>query len=281
MAKFSERYGYTSVKDVMQLEEINEQLRNGLWSAFFDIIARRGRDVTRIKAPSEYFYLLDALWKKFYKLPIDTLPQYSKSGSYDSSLTFIRDSFFKMRWFDVYNSLEFVAQNVSYDLPLKPQFTESCNETLRQEMAGYRFIDNEITQITANEEIAEIEQAINETDSSTVSAHLKRALELFSDRTSPDYRNSIKESISSVEALCTKLTGEATLGQALKRLEANGSIKTHPALNGAFQKLYGYTSDVRHALLEEDDLEFEDAKFMLVSCSAFVNYLQAKSLKAA
>lgn len=51
----------------------------------------------------------------------------------------------------------------------------------------------------------------------------------------------------------------------------------HPALNGAFQKLYGYTSDaggiIRHALLEEDSLDFKDAKFMLVSCSAFVTYL--------
>jgi hypothetical protein len=33
-------------------------------------------------------------------------------------------------------------------------------------------------------------------------------------------------------------------------------------------------------LLEESTVDFDDAKFMLVSCSAFVNYLAAKSSKA-
>lgn len=32
--------------------------------------------------------------------------------------------------------------------------------------------------------------------------------------------------------------------------------------------------------MEESNLAFEDAKFMLVSCSAFVNYLVAKAAKA-
>ena len=48
-------------------------------------------------------------------------------------------------------------------------------------------------------------------------------------------------------------------------------------------QLYGYTSDadgIRHALLDESDLDFEDAKFMLVSCSAFTNYLKGKAIKA-
>jgi hypothetical protein len=60
-------------------------------------------------------------------------------------------------------------------------------------------------------------------------------------------------------------------------------IPMHPSLKSAFQNLYGYTSDangIRHALLEEANLDFEDAKFMLVSCSAFVNYLVAKASKA-
>ena len=49
-----------------------------------------------------------------------------------------------------------------------------------------------------------------------------------------------------------------------------------PSPKGAFDKLYGYTSDadgIRHALLEEDKVTFEQAKFMLVVCSAFTNYV--------
>ncbi len=51
----------------------------------------------------------------------------------------------------------------------------------------------------------------------------------------------------------------------------------HPALEAAFTKLYDYTSDakgIRHALLDEDRVTFEEAKFMLVACSAFVNYVR-------
>lgn len=56
----------------------------------------------------------------------------------------------------------------------------------------------------------------------------------------------------------------------------------HEALKEAFKKLYGYTSDaegIRHALLNDPTLDFEDAKFMLVACSGFVNLLRARSGK--
>lgn len=47
--------------------------------------------------------------------------------------------------------------------------------------------------------------------------------------------------------------------------------------------MYGYTSDedgIRHSLLEESTLKFMDAKFMLVSCSAFINFLIDKASEA-
>ena len=51
----------------------------------------------------------------------------------------------------------------------------------------------------------------------------------------------------------------------------------------AFNMLYGYTSDangIRHAgNIGGPSSTFEEAKFMLVSCSAFVNYLIAVSAK--
>ena len=54
----------------------------------------------------------------------------------------------------------------------------------------------------------------------------------------------------------------------------------HPAMENAFTSLYGYTSDeggIRHAEgLFESNVTFEEAKYMLVSCCAFVNYLIAE-----
>ena len=36
------------------------------------------------------------------------------------------------------------------------------------------------------------------------------------------------------------------------------------------------TSGIRHALTENDKVDFHDAKFMLVVCSAFVNFVKAE-----
>ena len=111
------------------------------------------------------------------------------------------------------------------------------------------------------------------------------SLELYSDRKKPDYENSVKESISSVESMCSIITGlsggAATLGNTLKKLKENG-VNIHPALENAFKQLYGYTSDsggIRHGSIEFVNVASEDAKYMLVSCSAFVNYLTEKWIK--
>jgi len=73
---------------------------------------------------------------------------------------------------------------------------------------------------------------------------------------------------------------KVTLGDCLNKIKSKRHIKLHPALIEAFKKFYGYTSDaegIRHPLLEEPALSYEDAKFMLVSCSAFVNYVITKA----
>ncbi len=75
------------------------------------------------------------------------------------------------------------------------------------------------------------------------------------------------------------VTGQdnATLGKALAVLEKEGSI--HRALKQSFTSLYGYTNDedgIRHAMLEEPNLTAADAKFFLLSCTSFINYLKAK-----
>lgn len=73
-------------------------------------------------------------------------------------------------------------------------------------------------------------------------------------------------------------TDSATLDAALKELSKKTEI--HGALSSGFSKLYGYTSDesgIRHAILEEPNIGFAEAKYMIVSCSAFVNFLIQKA----
>ena len=155
------------------------------------------------------------------------------------------------------------------------------NELLEQEKAGYRIVSGEIAPITNETEIATIEQS-TDTAFQSVNQHIQKALSLYADIQSPDYENSIKESISAVEAICCIITGlsdaNASLGKVIKKLKDNG-VYIHSAMEQAFSSLYGYTSDedgIRHGGIDFKNAPAEDAKYMLVSCSAFVNYLIEK-----
>lgn len=164
------------------------------------------------------------------------------------------------------------------------EYSEGFNTILEQEKSGYRLIDGVISPIVGEIEIACIEEASN-TQFSSVNTHLQKALQFYSDRENPDYENSIKEAISAVESMCCIITGmsgaQATLGNALKHLEDNGLI-LHGALKSAFEKMYGYASDtngIRHGGIDFKNAPAEDAKYMLISCSAFINYLIEKYRK--
>lgn len=157
---------------------------------------------------------------------------------------------------------------------------EKCNKLFVQEYVGYRFIGEIISPISNEIEIDTIQESLN-SEYSAVTSHITKAHNLLANRERPDYENSIKESISSVEAMCEIITGvhgkEATLGNMLKKLEQKGVV-IHSALKSAFNILYGYTCDangIRHAGdIGGKASTFEEAKFMLVSCCAFINYLK-------
>lgn len=277
---FSQRYGHKPIKDVVQLDKMDEDLRNSLWNAF-DIYfvgeALQG-SATYSTHRDNLLKLIYVLWFDYFKWPIDNI-----SKNTHQNYTALKDYFFECKWYEAYDFIEFAANHYKGGSQNK-KFIEACNSILKREISGYRFIGGKIVRITAEEEIAEIEEALKPTESLTpVAIHLKTALDFISDRKSPNYRNSIKESISAVEVICRLIAGsdKATLGQALKVIKAK--IGLHPSLEKAFGAIYGYTSDaegIRHALLDESHLYFEDAKFMLVACAAFINYLKLKSSQA-
>lgn len=281
MKSFSERKGIKPVKNVIQVDSMDDDLRNGLWSAlfvhYFDLVRPTALGY-RLSNHPNLERLVYRLWAHHFKKPVDTI-------NFDWLVVRrqIRDYYFGCSWNDVYDFVEFVANNYP-DKTANQDFMGSCNTVLEKEVSAYRFAGAKITPITSDEEVAEIEEALGVPQSlKPVASHLKRALDLLADRESPDYRNSVKESISAVEAICKLITtdAKAELKQALREIEKKTGL--HSALKNAFSSLYGYTSDaqgIRHALMDEPSLDLEDAKFMLVSCSAFVNYLVTKSSKA-
>ncbi len=272
--KFSERKGLTPIKEILQINNIDKNTRNRLWNVltltYWKIIEKVGYRQADIKI---FVY---ELWDQFFNLPVDTISKY-----WEESRQHIRDFFFKCKWFRVYNFLEFIYNNFPNFYNVDSSFEKRLNKVLTEELCAYRLIGEKIAEITSETEISEIKEAFKSPN--PIEIHLKTALNMLADRKEPNYRNSIKESISAVETICRMITGDlkATLGQALKIIE--NKITIHSALKTAFDKLYGYTSDkdgIRHSLMNESDLNFEDAKFMLVSCSAFINYLKEKASKA-
>ena len=140
--------------------------------------------------------------------------------------------------------LEFV---VSYYERSKPRLGEFLNRILERELSAYRFVSTHLTDITNAQELQMLEAALTDSKFAGVTAHLQRALELYADRENPDYKNSIKESISAVESIARIVADDpkATLGDALKAIEKRGSL--HPALKDGFVKLYGYKRRRRHS----------------------------------
>jgi hypothetical protein len=279
--RFSQRIGKRPIKTVLQVESIDLDLKNRLWNILLEDFFKVFADVHYRGSESERGEICKIIWKEFFGFAIDKIARYS-NVEYINSIGFIdyiRKWFYEVEWYDVYDLLEFIScMEENY---LKEDFIERCNRAFEKEISGYRIINSKIVQITSESEILEIEEAIINTDKwKSVNTHLSTALDFLADRKSPDYRNSIKESISAVESMCKIITNDnsATLGKALSEIEKKNSL--HGALKNAFSALYGFTSDaggMRHSLLEDDiEIGFEDAKFMLVSCSAFINYLKIK-----
>jgi hypothetical protein len=274
---FSQRIGKKPLTKSLQIDNIDIDLKNGLWNDinlfFLNNISKENSSYRQ----SSFYEFAQFLWKKFFKIPVDTI----SNNDYNTE-SFIRDYYFSAEWHEIYDFLEFlVGLDYSYDTE---ELIINSNHTLEIEFSAYRIINKLVCPISNTIEIDEIEQALNNnsfTAISGVNIHLTNALQKLSDRKNPDYRNSIKESISAIETAFRTLTGENTLGKALNVLDSKG-IKLDEQLKSGYEKIYAFTnnkqSGIRHAIVDEhNEPEFSDAKYILLLCSAMVNYLVEKN----
>ena len=95
--KFSQRIGKNPISKSLQIESMDDDLRNSLWNGvklyLFDSIEKWAQ-----QGESQYQLFCKNLWHKFYKLPFYNVPSDSES--------YIRAVYFKSEWFEVY---EFIA----------------------------------------------------------------------------------------------------------------------------------------------------------------------------
>ncbi len=260
METFSERYGYTQPKQI-QREVMDDDLRNSIWNFLL--------------GKYSHMYIeafVHDLWVFLYKRPKDEIPKEHcyecRERAHDKK--FLKQIILKEKWYAVLNALEFI-----YAIS---DCSEGCNVIFEKECFSYRFVDGLICEITSEEEIKEIETA-SSSPVDEINQHLNMALGHLSRRENPDYRNSIKESISAVECLCRKITGTDTLGKAIGKLESQG-LQLNSQLKSGLNKIYDYTNGkdgIRHAIMDDTTIKQEDARFMLVMCSSFINYIIVKA----
>ena len=268
--RFSERNKIIQPRDVFQIEDIDDGLRNRLWnliqSSYFDMTFDAFGD---INSKSDIFFL-KRIFDEFFKFDSNI------GENLQTIVTNIKNQYSSFAWYEIYDFIEFIGE-IHINDNLNTNFKSKVNEVLESEMSGYRFVDGYIAQVIDKVEIEEIEEAL---DSSISGAriHISNALESLSDKENPDYINSIKESISAVESTVNTLSGKTNvaLNKCLQKLpfDIDNNFKQ------AVVKMYSWTSSsdgIRHGITNDEiKSSFAEAKYMLVICSAFVNYLTEK-----
>ena len=263
---------------------MDDSLKNSLWNVVLLYYAN--------ETPPPWSRVSTSVARHVCKVPVDTIDGHSPK--------WLRHVFFEGPWYQTYEIIEQIYQGEAFRLAGLSVYTYSqkfikardrferlkseLNLVLERELSGYRFISDKLTPITSPAEIAAIERAVNDLDAEEflgARQHLVTALELLGKKPSPDYRNSIKESISSIEAIVGRIAGTNGNGVSAALDLISKKFPIHRALTSSFKSLYGYTSDengIRHSMLEESSVGYDEAAFMLVACSAFASFLIAKSI---
>lgn len=253
-----------------KLEYSSKTLRNRIYSSFY----------------KEEYYIYDLYEEKTTGIE-EMMIEMGVPYKYPENIIYKEENAEKLRtsvvdskeWYVVYDFIEKYLNKCEKEKA--DRMEKKFNKILKEEASAYRILNKEVIPVTNKMELETIEEVEN-SGYESVNIHIKKALSLYADRKNPDYENSIKESISAVESMCCIITGmkgsQSTLGKTLKKLTTSG-VHIHPALVNAFESIYGYTSDedgIRHGSIDFSNAPSEDAKYMLISCSAFINYLIEK-----
>lgn len=274
--RFSQRAGFVvSEIDLLQQKSMSNKLRKKIWDGAYVYFFK---PLLEGQSPEgdKCFYLI---WVDFLDNLVDEVPFLpSEDERYtDNNVIFdeLKNWYFSTEWYHVYDLLEYVVELIDrFDISWG--FEMNGNIFLREAGAGYRFVNKRITPITSPEEIKEVNNVFeNGSKWDPVKEHFAKSIYLFSNRENPDYTNSLKESISAVESACRIIVGEKKKGLGAYLSEIGKKYNLDGGIKQGFNGLYGHASNnARHGRAEDsEEITMAYARFMLVSCSAFVNYL--------
>ena len=300
---FSQRYGYAPVIQQLALGEIPSAFREEIKALLDQVIIEDDRGYILISS-------VDTFRNIFLNICGGSYPNFSKhkqpkpiSFEYKPRLTidyskrsitrnfvinFLSDFVNACDFFRLFDLLEELINNQEklklytngYDNSGQ-LFGDALKELFKKHHLAYIIYDRKIVPISNETEGTTYVAALDETkDTGQLGAH-SHLLKAGDQINHQKWADSVRESISAVEAVCRQIVGEnATLGSALKEIEKNYPL--HPAFKKALSELYGFTSDengIRHSLLDKSNAAVDeaDALFMLGACASFVSYLLSRT----
>ncbi|GAA3954424.1 AbiJ-NTD4 domain-containing protein [Allohahella marinimesophila] len=277
MTYFSERYGHIAPK-LLQVESIDSELRASIWNVL---------ETTMFGEPefmeARFEEFSTDFWVIFLKLPLSSKEEYPYVVKDQ-----MESIYGKLEWFQVYDFIEFVCKwlykSKNTGTGAWKAYSHIFNKILEREKSGYRLVNRLISPITDEHEALAVEESIQNAVVCGAAEHFRNALQLLSDRQSPQFRKSIQESLSGLESTAQVLSAKpnASLGEALDELHRQCPSVSKTAVAG-FKTLYGgasQTGGVRHGSTKAEEMQavdLSDAKYYLVICSAMANFLKGKA----
>jgi len=278
---FSDRNNIDSIPKEMQIDNLDERSRKSIYNLWSEIYVEC-RNACNYEG-GNWDEAINLIYTKLYNQTLGPLESVKENVLVEIiENTILKDKYNKI--FDLleYTTILFEATIHCYgnNVLRRDNYYTLYNNLFESEYIGYRFLDRCIVPITDPIEVQSIKQAFSDSYNK-VREHISKANRFLSDRDKPDCENSIKESISALEALAQIITrtdgAQASLGKMLTKLEKEKIITS--AMKGAFSALYGFASNsrgVRHSGNNGDIVSFEEAKYILVVSTAFINYVMSK-----
>ena len=276
---FGQRHGYSSIPSKLRLKEISPEVRVSIWNVLCRHVPIHS-DITAVAhrlRESVWTGILLDVYESLYRGRIDSFDLRAMWHRMDQ----IVEKGYHWQIFDL-------VQEILRHPSCPSDFQEAMASCFDESQLAYSISFSNVPTIMpmTNEQTSRaIKNALDEMKKSKIVGGI-RHLEKASDRINEgDHAGAVRESIHAVESVARTLDPKSsnTLAPALKALEKRRGL--HPALKGAMNKLYGYTSDeqgVRHALLEkgEADVGSEEAVFMFGACAVFCGYLASKGAES-
>ena len=279
---FSVRNGFVKPSELLIVGSITPEISNAISSALIRMMQKMDDDDTfgmHLSKLKEADKLGQYIWTHLMHKTLSSYQNSLSSGREKIDSWIISSD---TPWYQKLDLVEFVIRKTEDHQ--HSQFIKELNEQFAALGFAYRIMQGCVVDIVSGEELQTVESAMIHS-SDAVKTHLEKALQLHTKRPKGEYADSIKESISAVEAHLRQLTGKNTLGEALKALEAR-STKLHPRLKSAITQLYAYTNQpdtgIRQSLMETTSDYIPtgaDSLYMMIVCSAFINYIKARDCK--